>query len=99
MDNNILPLRDKVLVKKDNPEEISKGGIILPETTLAKDTQQLGTVVDVGLGITNADGVFTPNELKPGQRIIYNKYCGTDCKELGDGLWLISESEILARLE
>jgi chaperonin GroES len=89
----ITPLGDRVLVKPLEKEEISAGGIVLPDT--AKEKPQEGTVVAVGSGRVLEDGTKVPMEVKAGERVLYGKYAGTEIK-IGDEEHLIlSERDIL----
>ncbi len=89
----ITPLGDRVLVKPLEREEISKGGIVLPDT--AKEKPQEGTVLAVGSGRVLEDGTKVPMEVKAGDRVLYGKYAGTEIK-IGDEEHLIlSERDIL----
>jgi chaperonin GroES len=89
----ISPLADRVLVKPLEGEEVSKGGIVLPDT--AKEKPQEGTVLAVGSGRILDDGTKVPMEVKAGDRVLYGKYAGTEIK-IGDEEHLIlSERDIL----
>jgi len=89
----ITPLGDRVLVKPLEREEVSKGGIVLPDT--AKEKPQEGTVLAVGSGRVLEDGTKVPMEVKSGDRVLYGKYAGTEIK-IGDEEHLIlSERDIL----
>lgn len=93
------PLHDKILVKRDTPEEKTAAGIILPEK--AKDTPKTGRVEAVGTGTLNTEtGALTPLTVKVGDRVIFSSYAGTEIK-LGaagneDKLLVMSEDEVLA---
>ena len=93
---NIRPLRDKVIVKPRPVEEMSKGGIIIPET--AKDAPVEGTVVAVGSGILNRDGNVIPLEVNVGDNILYRKNAQTvtEIEVGGDKYLIISEIDILS---
>ncbi len=93
---NIRPLRDKVIVKPRPVEEMSKGGIIIPDT--AKDAPVEGTVVAVGSGILNRDGNVIPLEVNVGDNILYRKNAQTVTEiEVGGDKYLItSEIDILS---
>ena len=86
---NIKPLRDKVVVKPRPVEEISKGGIIIPET--AKEKPQRGTVIAVGPGKKDE-----PTTVQPGDTILYGKYAGTEISVDGKDLLIMRESDIFA---
>lgn len=93
---NIRPLRDKVIVKPRPVEEMSKGGIIIPETV--KDAPVEGTVVAVGSGILNREGNTIPLEVNVGDNVLYRKNSQTITEIDIDGeLYLImSEIDILS---
>lgn len=85
--NKIQPIADRVLVKADDAEEKSKGGIIIPDT--AKETPQKGTVLAVGKG-TKDD----PMTVKVGDSVLYGKYSGTEITVEGEELLFMRESDI-----
>lgn len=93
---NIRPLRDKVIVKPRPVEEMSKGGIIIPET--AKDAPVEGTVVAVGSGILNREGNIIPLEVNVGDNILYRKNAQTvtEIEVGGDKYLIMSEIDILS---
>lgn len=93
---NIRPLRDKVIVKPRPVEEMSKGGIIIPET--AKDAPVEGTVVAVGSGILNREGNIIPLEVNVGDNILYRKNTQTvtEIEVDGDKYLIMSEIDILS---
>ncbi len=92
---DLKPLGDRVLVKPIVKEEITKGGIVLPDT--AKEKPQEGEVVAVGPGRLGEDGKRLEMELKKGDRVIYAKYAGTEWKEKDQEYLLLRESDILAK--
>ena len=89
------PLGDRVVVKPIAREEVSKGGIVLPDT--AKEKPQEGEVIAVGPGRLSEDGKRIAMEVKQGDRIIYAKYAGTEIKLDDEELIILRESDILAR--
>lgn len=93
---NIRPLRDKVIVKPRPVEEMSKGGIIIPDT--AKDSPVEGTVVAVGSGILNREGNVIPLEVNVGDNILYRKNAQTvtEIEVDGDKYLIMSEIDILS---
>ena len=91
---NIRPLADRVLIKPAPKEEVTKSGIVLPDT--AKEKPQDGTVVAVGPGRVDDKGVRVPLEVKKGDRVIYAKYAGTEIKIDSDDYIILRESDILA---
>ncbi len=86
----VQPLGDRVLVKPVESKEEKKGGIIIPET--AKEKPQEGEVVSTGKGKTTEDGKVLPLDVKPGDRILYGKYSGTEIK-LDDKEYLIMHQD------
>jgi len=91
---NIKPLHDRVLVKPLPQEEITKGGIVLPDT--AKEKPQQGEVLAVGTGRKTDKGETIALDVKPGDRVLYGKYSGTEIKYEGEDYLIIAEKEILA---
>jgi len=85
---------DRVLVKPFEREEVSSGGIFLPDT--AKEKPQEGEVLAVGPGRIADDGKRIPLDLKKGERVLYSKYGGTEVKEAGEDYLILSERDILA---
>ena len=94
---NITPLGDRILVKRLEAEEKTKGGIILPET--AKEKPQEGKIEAVGAGKINDDGKVIPLSLKKGDRIIFTSYAGTEVKSSGEEYLLMREDDVLAIVE
>jgi|688.fasta_scaffold164831_2 chaperonin GroES len=96
METNIKPLRDKVLVRPKPVEEVSKGGIIIPET--AKDTPVEGTVIAVGSGIINREGELILLDVEVGDNILYKKNGSTitEIEQGGEKYLIMSEYDILA---
>ncbi len=93
---NLRPLGERVIVKALPQEEMTAGGVFLPDT--AKEKPQQGEVVAVGKGIINDKGNVTPLTVKEGDRVLYGKYSGTEVKIEGEDYLIIKESEILAVL-
>jgi len=94
----IRPIRDKILVQPKPVDEVSKGGIIIPET--AKDAPVEGTVIAVGGGILNRDGNVIPLEVSAGDRILYRKNNNaTEIETDGEKFLIMSEVEVLAVLD
>lgn len=93
----ITPLGDRILVKRLEAEEKTKGGIILPET--AKEKPQEGKIEAVGTGKVNEDGKVIPLSLKKGDRIIFTSYAGTEVKSAGEDYLLMREDDVLAIVE
>ena len=91
------PLHDKVIIKRLEEEEKSAGGIIIPDT--AKEKPQQGKVIAVGTGIVLKDGKTIPLQVKPGDRVLFSKYGGTEI-EFGDEKYLVlREDDILGIIE
>lgn len=93
---NLKPIGDKILVRSLPAEEVTKSGIVLPDT--AKEKPQEGEVLAVGSGKLE-DGKRIPLEVKKGDRIIFTKYGGDEIKINGEELKIISESDVLAIVE
>ena len=95
---NIMPLSDRVLIRReDMPEKKSPSGIIIPETA-EKEKSKIGTVIAVGAGRTNEHGTLIPMSIKPGSRVIFNAGWDNEVKmgEEGEEYFLVKESDILA---
>ncbi|TMA55661.1 MAG: co-chaperone GroES [Deltaproteobacteria bacterium] len=93
----IRPLQDRVIVKRIEEEEKSKGGIIIPDT--AKEKPQEGKVVAVGKGKLNDDGKITPLDLKINDRILFGKYSGSEINIDGEEHLIMREDDILGVIE
>ena len=93
----VRPLNDKVLVKRVDAPETTKGGIIIPDT--ATEKPQEGEVVSVGKGKVLENGSTKPLDVKKGDRVLFGKYSGTEIKYKGDDYVILDESEILAIIE
>jgi chaperonin GroES len=93
----IRPLQDRVIVKRVDEEEKSKGGIIIPDT--AKEKPQEGKVVAVGKGKANDDGKITPLDVKVNDRILFGKYSGTEINFDGEEHLIMREDDILGVIE
>ena len=90
------PLGERVVIKPLERDDISKGGIILPDT--AKEKPQEGEVIEVGPGRVADDGKRIAMELKKGDRIIYSKFAGTEYKDDDEEYLILRESDILAKI-
>ena len=90
------PLHDRVVVRRLDSEEKTKGGIIIPDT--AKEKPQEGEVVAVGPGVRDEDGKHVALELKAGDRILFGKWSGTEVKIDGEDLIIMKESDVLGVL-
>ena len=86
----LQPLGDRVLVKPQESKETKRGGIIIPDT--AKEKPQEGTIVATGKGKTTEDGKVLPMDVKPGDKILYGKYSGSEIK-IDDQDYLIMHQE------
>ena len=93
----VRPLGDRVLVKRTEEEEKTKGGIIIPDT--AKDKPQEGRVMAVGSGKKFEDGNLVPLEVSTGDKILFRKYSGSDIKLDGEEHLILRESDILGVIE
>ncbi len=91
------PLHDRVVVKRIDAEEKTAGGIIIPDT--AKEKPQEGEVIAVGPGARDETGKVQPLDVKPGDRILFGKWSGTEVKLQGEDLLIMKESDILGVLE
>jgi chaperonin GroES len=93
----IRPLQDRILVKRLDEEEMTKGGIIIPDT--AKEKPQEARVVAVGTGKVAEDGTVRPLDVKPGDRVLLGKYAGTEVTLDGEEHLIIREDDVLGILE
>ena len=91
--SNFRPLHDRVVIRRLDAEEKTKGGIIIPDT--AKEKPQEGMVVAVGPGARNERGEVIPLEVRAGDKILFGKWSGTEVKIGGDELLIMKESDIL----
>ena len=87
------PLHDRVVVKRLEGEEKSKGGIIIPDTV--KEKPQEGKIIAVGPGGRDETGKLTPLDVKAGDRVLFGKWSGTEVKIDGDDLLIMKESDVL----
>jgi chaperonin GroES len=93
----IRPLRDRIIVKRIEEEETSKGGIIIPDT--AKETPQEGKVIAVGKGMIRDDGKLQKLDVKKGDRVLFGKFAGTEVTLDGEEHLIISEDDVLGIME
>jgi chaperonin GroES len=91
----IEPLGDRVVIKPTAKEEVSKGGIVLPDT--AKEKPQEGKIIAVGPGRLTEDGKRIAMEVKKGDKVIYSKYAGTEFKLDDEEVVIMREGDILAK--
>ena len=91
------PLHDRVVVKRIDAEEKTKGGIIIPDT--AKEKPMEGEIVAVGPGARDEKGTLVPLDVKKGDRILFGKWSGTEIKLDGEDLLIMKESDIMGVLD
>jgi chaperonin GroES len=91
------PLHDRVVVRRIEGEEKTKGGIIIPDT--AKEKPQEGEVVAVGPGARDDNGKIVPLELKAGDRVLFGKWSGSEVRIDGEELLIMKESDIMGVVE
>src|SRR5437870_11779501 len=94
---NIKPLHDRVIVRRIEEGEQVRGGIIIPDS--AKEKPQEGEVIAAGDGKYKEDGTRQPLDVKPGDRVLFGKYSGSEIKIDGDEFLIMREDEILGILE
>ena len=90
-------LHDRIVIRRLEGEEKTKGGIIIPDT--AKEKPMQGEVLAVGPGVRNEDGNLVALDVKPGDRILFGKWSGTEVKLDGDELLIMKESDIMGILD
>ena len=91
------PLYDRILVERVESEEVTKGGIILPDT--AKEKPQQGKIIAVGSGKRTDEGKIIPLELKAGDTILFGKYSGSEIKIEGTEYLIMKEDDVLGLVE
>src|ERR687884_2356150 len=91
------PLHDRVLVKRVEEEQKTRGGIIIPDT--AKEKPMQGEVLAVGPGVRDDKGELQALDVKPGDRVLFGKWSGTEVKIDGDELLIMKEADIMGVLE
>jgi chaperonin GroES len=94
---NLKPLGNRVVIEPIEEEEITAGGIVLPET--AKEKPQKGTVLAVGPGERDDDGKHIPLDVEEGNMVLFAKYAGTEIKISGVKYLILRESDLLAIIE
>jgi chaperonin GroES len=92
----LTPLHDRILIRRVEEAETSRGGIIIPDS--AKDKPQEGEVISVGKGKVNDEGKVFPLAVKEGDRILFGKYAGTEIKIDGEDFVIMREEEVLGIL-
>ncbi len=97
MATKLTPLHDRIVVRRIEEGETTRGGIIIPDS--AKDKPQEGEVVSVGKGKSNDEGKVFPLDVKVGDRILFGKYAGTEIKIDGEEFLIMREEEVLGILE
>ena len=93
----IRPLQDRVILKRIEEEEKSKGGIFIPDT--AKEKPQEGKIVAVGKGKVNDDGKITPLDVKVNDRVLFGKYSGSEINIDGEEHMIMREDDILGIID
>ena len=93
----LQPLGDRVVIQPTPREEMTKSGIVLPDT--AKEKPQEGTIIAAGPGRILDDGKREPMDVKEGEKVLYAKYAGTEFKVEGEELLIVSQKDILAVVE
>jgi chaperonin GroES len=89
----IRPLHDRVIVRRIEEDQKTKGGIIIPDT--AKEKPQMGEVIVAGPGKKTEDGKLVPIDVKKGDKVLFTKYAGSDIKIEGEELLIMREEDIL----
>jgi chaperonin GroES len=95
--SKIRPLHDRVIVKREEDERKSPGGIVIPDSASEKPSK--GRVVAVGTGKILEDGKVRPLDVKVGDKVLFGKYSGTEVKVDGDDVLVMREEDILAVIE
>jgi chaperonin GroES len=93
MATKFTPLHDRILVRRTEESEVTRGGILIPDS--AKDKPQEGEVISAGKGKVNEDGKVFPLAVKEGDRILFGKYAGTEIKLDGEEFVIMREEEVL----
>ncbi len=91
------PLHDRVVVRRLEGEEKTKGGIIIPDT--AKEKPQEGEIIAVGPGARDESGKLVPLDVKAGDKVLFGKWSGTEVKIAGEELLIMKESDIMGVIE
>ena len=97
MSNSLKPLGSRVVIEPIEQDEVTAGGIVLPET--AKEKPQKGKILSVGPGDRDEGGKRIPMDIKVGDTVLYAKYAGTEIKVEGKKLLILKESDVLAIVE
>ncbi len=96
MATKFTPLHDRILVRRVEEADTTRGGIIIPDS--AKDKPQEGEVISTGKGKINEEGKVRPLDVKDGDRILFGKYSGTEIKIDGEDFIIMREEEVLGVL-
>ena len=96
MATKLQPLGDRIVVRSIKREEVTKGGIVLPDT--AKEKPQEGKIIAVGPGKLTDDGKRLELEVKKGDKVMYAEYAGTEIKIDGEELLILRDSDVLAKI-
>ena len=91
------PLHDRVVIRRIEGEEKTKGGIIIPDT--AKEKPQEGEVISAGPGARDESGKLVPLDVKAGDRVLFGKWSGTEVKIDGEDLLIMKESDVMGVIE
>ncbi|SFY43530.1 chaperonin GroES [Paracoccus pantotrophus] len=91
------PLHDRILVRRIDAEEKTAGGLIIPDS--AKEKPQEGEVLAAGPGARSENGTLHPRDVKPGDRILFGKWSGTEIRLDGEDLLIMKESDVLGVIE
>jgi chaperonin GroES len=97
MATKFTPLHDRIVIRRVEEAETTRGGIIIPDT--AKDKPQEGEIIAAGPGKSNDEGKVFPLNVKAGDRVLFGKYAGTEIKIDGEDLIIMREEEVLGILE
>ena len=93
----VRPLGDRIIVKRVEEDEKTKGGIVIPDS--AKEKQAEGKIIAVGKGVRDEDGKFVALEVKKGNRIIFSKYAGTEVTIDDEEYLIMREEDVLGIIE
>lgn len=94
---NFRPLHDRILVRRIEPEERTRGGVIIPDTAQEKPMQ--AEVIAVGPGARDENGEIRPLDVKPGDQILIGKWSGTEVRLDGEDFLILKETDVLGILE
>lgn len=94
---SLKPLHDRIIVRPAKAEEVTRGGIIIPDT--AKEKPMQGEVIAVGQGKQTEDGKVLALQVKPGDKVLYGKYAGTEVTVDSEELLIMRESDVFAILD